>query len=70
LAEDVAVRAVFNVGFPAGESSEEGFPIDDRLVSICRSSLRLVFRQGHNNLLLLAESKHAVSKVIGFWRRF
>jgi hypothetical protein len=28
LAEDVAVPAVSNAGFPAGDPSEEGFPID------------------------------------------
>src|ERR1035441_9714662 len=65
LAEDIAVRAVFNVGFPAGESSEEGFPIDRLVFLICRNNLRLASVTRHNNLPV-PRQYHICLRIIDF----
>src|SRR3990172_5213434 len=73
LQEDGAVHTVFQNGFPARDSSEEGFPINRAALIICRNNgLLLIDRQtlptshhhlifynhiSHNSLLLLAEGK-------------
>ena len=41
LIEDTAVGAVLRNGFPAGNSSEQGFPIDRRAFLIWRDNLLL-----------------------------
>jgi hypothetical protein len=55
LAVDGAVRAVFKHGFPAGDSRQEGFPIDELSFLLYRSNHRLAFVACHNNLRLLAQ---------------
>jgi hypothetical protein len=57
LPEDGAVRAVFYNGFPGGDSSQEGFPID-------RLAFLSYLLACHNNLFLLGESAPVVSKGI------
>jgi hypothetical protein len=45
LLEDAVVGTVFRSGFPAGDSSEQGFPINRRGVLICDDNL-LLFAEG------------------------
>jgi len=55
LAVDGPVRAVFKHGFPARDSRQEGFPIDELSFLLCRSNHWLAFITRHNNLPLLVE---------------